>query len=443
MKSTMGMLLGLAMLVPAVSFAADLTAEQIVTKVSQTYSGLRSFRFVEEHVCRTPTDPALGGYSPPGPLGDRPARFETDLAVSTPGRIRLDVSSGEGEVLLVSDGLKTWTYIPDRSARMDFRGAPLLQELWANPIRFISDDLALYMSLSHEAGRAKLRGEETLSLGGQNVRCYVVHVPAPSGSRTLWVDEQRFLVLRDDWLSAPGSIDLSNPNRAGFVYAGDWTSRLEKADLGPMSDDTFQLAIPGSAPRGSTATGGFQFREISLPAILVGLEMEQGANQVQFGSTFSEMQRGGDIPGAVYSLLGTKARDFTLGGVEGENVRLDGLRGKIVVLDFWASWCQPCQEELAAIQKLHEELASKGVVFLGIDEESPETVKTFAQAGGYTFPMLLDSKQTVHGLYGVRLAPTTVVIDRKGKITAHLIGAASEAQLRQALTAAGLDTTKP
>jgi peroxiredoxin len=113
----------------------------------------------------------------------------------------------------------------------------------------------------------------------------------------------------------------------------------------------------------------------------------------------------------------------------------------MVVLDFWASWCKPCQEELAAIQKLHDELAPKGVVFLGIDDESPETVKSFVKARGYSFPMLLDTQQAVDDLYGVRWVPTTVVIDRKGKIAARYVGAGGEAQLRRALKSAGLNTT--
>jgi peroxiredoxin len=83
------------------------------------------------------------------------------------------------------------------------------------------------------------------------------------------------------------------------------------------------------------------------------------------------------------------------------------------------------------------------VVFLGIDDESAETVKGFVKGRGYTFPMLLDTEQAVHQLYGVRWAPTTFVINRKGKIAAQYIGAGGEAQLRTALKAAGLDTTKP
>ncbi len=114
MKRVSVILLGLALVVPAVAFAADLTAEQILAKVSQTYGGLRSFRF-EEQESQPPFNISgiLGPQDLPAPFGDRPARCETDLAVSTPGKIRLVVSSREAKILLVSDGRKTWEYIPD------------------------------------------------------------------------------------------------------------------------------------------------------------------------------------------------------------------------------------------------------------------------------------------------------------------------------------------
>jgi peroxiredoxin/outer membrane lipoprotein-sorting protein len=422
------LLLGLALVAPAVSFATDLTAEQIVAKVSQTYSALSSFRFVERQESReaTDADPSVM-YAVPDPFGNGPAQGETDLAVSTPGMIRLVVSSGEGGILLVSDGRKTWAYIPNLNEYTETDAAPLLQELWAHPVRLIGNDLARYRGLSREAGRAKLRGEETVSLGGQEVRCYVVGVPDRSGSRRLWVDEQRFIVLRDEWISTPGTgADNANPYRSELLDAGVSTSRLTKADLGPISNDAFQFDVPSGARRVdsfSPPAGPLQRGEEVLLGRLMGSEMEHV------------------VQGTEYVLQGSKARDFTVASLGGENVRLHGLHNKIVVLDFWASWCMPCQGELAAIQKLHDELASKGVVFLGIDEERSETVEDFVKAHGYTFPMLLDSKQTVHGLYGVRCVPRTVVINRKGKIAAEYIGAGGEEQLRRALKSAGLNTT--
>ncbi len=145
MKTVMGLLLGLAALVPAVSFAGHATPEQILAKVSQAYCGLRPFHFVERQESREPTvgDSSVL-YALPGPFGSGPAECETDLAVSTPGKIRLVVSSGEGRTLLVSDGRTTWAYIPNLNEYMQTDAAPLLQDLWAQPITLISDDLARY-----------------------------------------------------------------------------------------------------------------------------------------------------------------------------------------------------------------------------------------------------------------------------------------------------------
>jgi len=412
----MGLLLGLAALAPAVSFATDLTAEQILARVSQTYRGLTSFHFVEREtvtaeqtsVDRRPEAPTLP-FSDDLPSHDS----ETDLAVSSPGKIRVVVRSGRGKILVVSNGRNTWAYIPDLEEYIEAAAAPLLDELWAHgtyPIYSASGVVAGYRSLSRVAVHARLRGEETLSLGGRKARCYVVDIPGYGWDR-LWVDEQRFIVLQDR------SSDEE-------VYV---TWRLAGADLGPISDKVFEFAVPSGARRVdsfSRPAGRLQRDEEKLAVLLIGWE---------------KWSNGGE--GVIYPYEGTKGRDFTLGSLGGGNVRLQSLRGKIVVLDFWASWCKPCQEELAAMQKLHDELASQGVVFLGIDDESPETVKSFVQAGGYTFPMLLDTEQAIPQLYGVRLVPTTVVIDRKGKIAAHYVGAGGEAGLRRALQSAGLNTT--
>jgi peroxiredoxin len=113
--------------------------------------------------------------------------------------------------------------------------------------------------------------------------------------------------------------------------------------------------------------------------------------------------------------------DFTLKAVDGQTVSLsEHLGKKVIVLDFWATWCVPCQAEMPHLQALHERYRDQGLVVLGISMDGPETV---AQVGswtaghGITFPMLLDEDTRAVSIYNPhRSAPFTVVIGRDGKI---------------------------
>src|SRR2546426_11182557 len=113
--------------------------------------------------------------------------------------------------------------------------------------------------------------------------------------------------------------------------------------------------------------------------------------------------------------------------------------GKVVLLDFWATWCGPCREELTSIEKLNKDLKGKGLVILGINDEDTGTAKSFLKKNEYTLETLMDSKREVHRMYGVRAIPTVVVIDSRGVVAAHFVGTRSEEQLRAALQAAGLE----
>jgi peroxiredoxin len=455
MKKAIALVFCLAPIAFALPSGGDLTAEKVVERVSQTYNSLRSFRLLEHREGRPPIglisgSPLLAAPqglvngklivpgSPlgilPEPLGSNlmlPARYETDLAESTPGRIRL----GTGGMLVVSNGETMWAYLPVLKQYLQAAAVPLLGDMRTPSAYYGSDDVLRYRSLSHEAGRAKLRGEETLTLGAKEVPCYVVDVPSNSGSRRLWVDEQRFIVLQDEWASGPGSgPDLAHPNRSYFADAGIWTSRLTKADLGPISDETFEFTPPAGARR----VGSFSAPSISSQGGVMGR-----AYQLAEGSVENLVYRltGADV---LQRMKAKKAPDFAAEGVDGRTLRLKDLRGKAVVLDFFATWCKPCREDFAAIQKLHADLRGRGVAFIGIDEdEELNTARDFAKQNGLTFPVLVDSNHTVPELYRTGWVPTVVAINRKGKIVAQYIGAGGEAQLRQALKAAGLDTTKP
>ena len=131
--------------------------------------------------------------------------------------------------------------------------------------------------------------------------------------------------------------------------------------------------------------------------------------------------------------IGHPAPDFTLTDAAGQTFRLSDLRGKPVVLNFWATWCPPCKAEMPELQAASERLAGE-VAIVGVDQgESAAEVKAFAAQHGLTFPMPVDGKMDVSRQYLVRNLPTTFFIDRSGTIRYTQIGPLTEATLAQHL----------
>ena len=136
------------------------------------------------------------------------------------------------------------------------------------------------------------------------------------------------------------------------------------------------------------------------------------------------------------TLIGKAAPDFTLHDLDGRTVHLSELRGKPVLLDFWATWCGYCREALPSIELLHRSLKDKLAVF-GVDNEEPELAREYLQKNGYTLPDLVDRKSQAVNLYHLVGWPTTVLIDRDGKVAFYEEGFESE-KLRDALRAVGV-----
>ena len=137
-------------------------------------------------------------------------------------------------------------------------------------------------------------------------------------------------------------------------------------------------------------------------------------------------------------LLGQPAGDFTLSDLSRRSYSLGSLRGRVVMLNFWATWCGPCRKDMPQLQALHQELSSRGLVLLGVNSESRERAGDFLRQNRYTFPNLVDEGGRVAGQYQVRAIPTAVIIDRQGRIASYLVGLHSKRTLRAALGRAGL-----
>jgi peroxiredoxin len=119
-----------------------------------------------------------------------------------------------------------------------------------------------------------------------------------------------------------------------------------------------------------------------------------------------------------------KAPGFRLEDLEGKKIGLKDFKGKVVFLNFWATWCNPCKEEMVSIERLNQKFKGKDFIFLtiSVDFEGRKPVKEFINKKNYTFIVLLDPKYEVLDLYRVQRIPTTFVIDKTGKIMGQAIG---------------------
>ncbi len=136
-------------------------------------------------------------------------------------------------------------------------------------------------------------------------------------------------------------------------------------------------------------------------------------------------------------LLHKPAPDFTLpvvvGGEPGARQRLSDLRGKIVVLDFWATWCPPCEIQAPILDRIARKHPDD-VVVLGINVgESPGVIKRHVPTKGLSYPMLADLEGEVQGLYGAGTLPTLVLVDREGNVVVFVQSVVREETLERAI----------
>jgi peroxiredoxin len=130
--------------------------------------------------------------------------------------------------------------------------------------------------------------------------------------------------------------------------------------------------------------------------------------------------------------------DFTLTELNGKMWTLKELRGKVVVVNFWATWCPPCRKEMPDLESLYQQFKDQGLVILAISDEEAGKVKPFLAEHKVTYPVLLDPGRKVNELFQVEGIPKTFVYDRSGKLVAQSIDMRTRKQFLEMLAQAGL-----
>lgn len=111
------------------------------------------------------------------------------------------------------------------------------------------------------------------------------------------------------------------------------------------------------------------------------------------------------------------APDFTLKSSSGKNIKLSELRGQVVMINFWASWCAPCRQEMPLLEQLYKKYQPMGFTLLGINvEDDPNAATKWLKGKELSFPILFDSQSEASELYNVSAMPTTLIIDRDGNM---------------------------
>jgi peroxiredoxin len=149
----------------------------------------------------------------------------------------------------------------------------------------------------------------------------------------------------------------------------------------------------------------------------------------QFAAAISRLQAADQL---------REAADFTLTDLQGKAWTLKDLRGKVVLLNFWATWCPPCRKEIPDLEKLHGRFHDQGLVVLAISDEDGSTVRSFATERKITYPILLDPGRRVSELFQIEGIPESFVYDRNSKLVAQAIDMRTGKQFLQMLAQAGL-----
>jgi len=168
-------------------------------------------------------------------------------------------------------------------------------------------------------------------------------------------------------------------------------------------------------------------------------KMPEGFAKVDAPKEEEEEEEGAQKSPALAFKVGDKAPAFKLTSLAGPEVTLDSLKGKVVLLDFWATWCGPCKQIMPVIQKLSEEFKDKGVAVFGVNtwEKKDGAAKSYMESKKYTYGCLLTGEDLAK-TYGITGIPTLIIINKDGTIAKAEVGAGGnvEADLRTAITAA-------
>ncbi|MEW6249574.1 MAG: redoxin domain-containing protein [Planctomycetota bacterium] len=213
---------------------------------------------------------------------------------------------------------------------------------------------------------------------------------------TLWFDEQTGLL-------GEAALDLTEPHRRDLAAA----QKEAPADRRSAADEVREV---------KSAVATLQLDEVKLDAEIPAatFEFEPGADAAEVDEF-----RAVTLPAKPEDLVGKEAPEFSGTAFDGKPIALQDLRGRVVVLDFWATWCVPCVAALPSVQKVCEKYAAKPVTFIGIDQDAAkqeEKARKLIESKKLTFRQVLDADRSIGKSFNITQIPCSIVIDPQGVV---------------------------
>lgn len=359
------------------------------------------------------------------------------LVYAKPNKFRVVSDDGGFRLVSVSDGARVAEYtnsptLPGRvlpaPATLASEQSPLLQHpMFCATLlhRFFAgpDGLAQLVDLTKSGGPAGVRFGPDVTVAEQPCKTLVFPALGVYGNAEVAVGTKDGLIRRIRYDSEPLVEELKRRNKGQPVppmQTEELYTRVAPNQAAPADafDTTLPAGIKPAAPRAAAPA--------KTPADKAGAPNKPAAAVAASPIT-----------------PGSPAPAFAVTGLSGNGAKtsLAGLRGKVVLVDFWATWCQPCRRGLPETLRLHQKYANKGLAVLAVSNEDTQTVQTFlrenkAFAG---LPVYRDAGEAALSAYQVDALPTVAIIDRQGRLSSYLVGLQEPATLQAALKKAGLN----
>jgi thiol-disulfide isomerase/thioredoxin/outer membrane lipoprotein-sorting protein len=335
-------------------------------------------------------------------------------AIQGAGKLyRIEERSPFGSLTQVSDGTTETIYLSETKMYEEHpvpekwpgipNGINAAIELWN-----AWDTRATLEAAIAKAEHATMLPQETITVGGKSFPCYVVHATRDSNQGdhddlTFWIDKKA-LVLRKELQHSDNYLIVGN--NIHLPYHSDITDVYPVVDFGPQtSPEFFRFTAPADAQR----IASFE------PHLDEPLPENHPNTQ----------------------LAGQMAPDVTLTHADGSKVALSSLRGKPVLIDFWATWCGPCLVSMPLLHRVYDDVKDRAIVFLAIDEDNrAEDATAYLARHKYPWTDIHDTDFQFEKVFKNTAIPLTVLIDAQGKIVYYDFGG-DEGALRRAIAALG------